>query len=55
MWIQVDAAYLGSSWFCPDLRPNMELFEHVDSLTFNFSKSMFMGNGGNLFYIADKR
>lgn len=26
MWINVDAAYLGSSWICPEMRPEMKLF-----------------------------
>ena len=55
MWINVDAAYLGSSWLCSEQRPEMEDFEFVDSLAMNFSKSMFMGNGGNVFFIGDKK
>lgn len=55
MWVNVDAAYLGSSWICEDMRPDMTILEKVDSVSMNFSKSMFMGNGGNIFFVADKR
>jgi glutamate/tyrosine decarboxylase-like PLP-dependent enzyme len=55
MWINVDAAYLGSSWICPELRPDMKLFEQIDSMNINFSKSLFLGTGGSLLFVADKK
>ena len=33
----------------------MEHFEHVDSLSMNFSKALLMGNGGNVFFFGDKK
>lgn len=55
MWINVDAAYLGSSWICPEMRPDMKLFEEVDSICVNFSKALFLGNGGSILFIGDKK
>ena len=54
MWISLDAAYLGPSWFCPELRPNPELFEAVDSIGINFSKTMLTGVPGSPYFVADK-
>lgn len=33
----------------------MKLFEDIDSLTINFSKALFLGNGGSLLFIGDKK
>lgn len=54
MWISVDAAYLGTSWFCPELRPEPGLLEAVDSLGMNFSKVMLTGIPASPLFVADK-
>ena len=38
MWINVDAAWLGSTWISERYRPAPELLESIDSIDINFSK-----------------
>jgi glutamate/tyrosine decarboxylase-like PLP-dependent enzyme len=54
MWLNVDAAYLGSTWLCPEFRDTMRGVEFADSVMLNFSKMGFTGVGGSLFFVGDK-
>src|SRR6185295_16285697 len=40
VWMHVDAAYAGSAWICPELRPTAAGVEHADSLVINAHKWM---------------
>lgn len=55
IWLNIDAAYLGSTWICPEFRGNQKGIENVDSIAINFSKLGFIGMGGSLLFIADKK
>jgi len=55
MWINVDAAFLGSTWISPKYRPSQAILNYVDSIVINFSKLLLNGTGGSLFYIRDKK
>ena len=54
MWISLDAAYLGSSWICPEFRPQESFLSRLDSISINFSKALLLGVGGSLLFIKDK-
>ena len=54
IWLNCDAAYLGSTWICEEFRSTQKGLDLVDSLVVNFSKPLFMGSGGSMFYVADK-
>lgn len=51
----MDAAYLGSTWICPEFRPAKGLLDKVDSLDINFSKILLQGSGGSLMFVGDKK
>ena len=55
MWVNVDCAYTGSSFICPEFH---EIYtkglEGVDSLEINFAKKLMAGNNSALFYVADR-
>ena len=55
IWINVDAAWLGSTWISEKYRPEQKLLEAVDSIDINFSKLLLNGTGGSLFYVKDKK
>lgn len=55
IWINVDSAFLGSTWISEKYRPDTKLLEQVDSIALNFSKLLLNGTGGSLFYIGDKK
>lgn len=55
MWHNVDAAYLGSTWICEEYRGSQKGIEDVDSLIVNFSKLGFIGVGGSVFFVANKK
>lgn len=55
MWFNVDAAFLGPTWICPEMRESQKGVEYADSLVLNYSKPLFMGSGGSMFYVADKK
>jgi aromatic-L-amino-acid/L-tryptophan decarboxylase len=55
VWINIDAAYLGSTWISPKFRPAKALLDYADSIDINFNKILLNGTGGSLFYIRDKR
>lgn len=43
IFLNLDAAYKGSSWVCPELREEFEGLKYVDSLLINFAKNGMMG------------
>ena len=55
IWVNVDAAFLGSTFVCPEYK---KLYgnglDGVDSLTINFSKLLLSGMNSALFYVSDK-
>ncbi len=55
IWLNLDAAYLGSTWICEEFRPEEGLLDWVDSLEINFSKVLLSGTGGSLMFIRDKQ
>lgn len=55
MWLNIDAAYLGSTWICEEFRATQKGLDFADSIVVNFSKPLFMGSGGSMFYVADKK
>lgn len=54
MWINVDAAFLGSTWISEKYRPGKWL-QQIDSIAINFSKLLLNGTGGSMFYVGDKK
>jgi glutamate/tyrosine decarboxylase-like PLP-dependent enzyme len=54
MWINLDAAFLGSTWISQKYRPD-NWIEKVDSIAINFSKLLLNGTGGSLFFVSDKK
>jgi glutamate/tyrosine decarboxylase-like PLP-dependent enzyme len=55
IWVNIDAAFLGSTWICEQYRPKEGILEDVDSICVNFTKLLLNGTGGSLFYIGDKK
>lgn len=55
MWLNVDAAYLGSRWICSEFRPDINLIKEADSLEINFSKVLLIGPGGSTMFVNDKK
>ena len=53
--MNLDAAYLGSTWISEKYRPDVSLLNQVNSIVVNFSKLLLSGTGGSLFFIADKK
>jgi glutamate/tyrosine decarboxylase-like PLP-dependent enzyme len=54
IWINVDAAFLGSTWISEKYRPSQEILSDIDSIDINFSKLLLNGTGGSLFYVKNK-
>lgn len=55
IWMNIDAAYLGATWLCPEYRVDQNIIEKVDSICLNFAKAMHMGNGGSFMFIKNKK
>ena len=55
IFINVDAAWLGSTWISEKYRPDPKLLEYVDTININFSKLLLNGTGGSMFYVKDKQ
>lgn len=53
--MNIDAAYLGATWLCPEYRVDQNIIEKVDSICLNFAKAMHMGNGGSFMFIKNKK
>lgn len=55
MWVNIDSAFLGSTWICEKFRPSQAILEAADSLQINFTMLLLNGTGGSLFFVADKK
>jgi glutamate/tyrosine decarboxylase-like PLP-dependent enzyme len=55
MWINADAAYVGSALVCPEFRDLVKGLEDVDSIQINFSKWMMSTLPGTLFFVGNKQ
>lgn len=56
MWVNMDCAYAGTTWICPEfaaLRGD-SLLHNIDSLQVNFAKLGMVGNVGTLTFVRDK-
>ena len=51
-WLHVDAAYAGSAWICPELRPSADGIEHADSLVVNPHKWLFVPMDCSVFWTS---
>jgi aromatic-L-amino-acid/L-tryptophan decarboxylase len=55
MWVNIDAAFLGSTWICEQYRPKEPILDSIDSICINFTKLLLNGTGGSLFFVANKK
>ncbi len=53
MTLLVDAAYLGNSFFLPEMR--VPGIENADVLAINFSKNMLIGNAGTMMFVRNRK
>uniref|UniRef100_W5N5W6 Histidine decarboxylase n=1 Tax=Lepisosteus oculatus TaxID=7918 RepID=W5N5W6_LEPOC len=54
LWLHIDAAYAGTSFFCPEFRDFLKGVEFADSFVFNPSKWMMVHFDCTAFWVKDK-